>query len=346
MKATKGPYLLFILLLLASTAGILLAVDSVASSKTYGKDFVSNYVLARAVRANMNPYVPLQELVDQLNIPLTGRVFLHPSPHPPALALFSLPLAWLPYEYAAVLWLLFEMLCLAGSAVLLARWWSPKATPFLILIFTLAAFAWPTVWEDLMLGQFNTVLLLLLILNWRLSQSTQARKQIWGGLFLGLAIALKITAWPLLIFLVIRRYWANVITATATIAAVNLLACAVMGWTIILDYYTRVGPLVASLHRGFIGNLSLWSLGWRLFEGTGSPVLVGITAPPLYFAPLLAVSVSSIVVIGALIGGVVLAAKTKRFDDGYAITICTILLVSPLTWSHYLLILAIPAVVI
>src|SRR5688572_619773 len=107
----------FILLFLGSAAGIFFAIDSVASSKTYGKDFVQNYALARAVRANINPYLPQRELIERLNIPRVQTVFLHPTPHPPAIALLTLPLAWFSYEHAAMVWLLVEMLCLTGSAV-------------------------------------------------------------------------------------------------------------------------------------------------------------------------------------------------------------------------------------
>src|SRR5262249_35149257 len=89
----------------------------------YRKDFICEYLLAHALRAGVNPYLGLNDLAGVLHIALPAPIFAHPTPHPPGLALFSIPLAWLTYLQAATAWFGLELACPArgGRRALFVR---------------------------------------------------------------------------------------------------------------------------------------------------------------------------------------------------------------------------------
>jgi hypothetical protein len=87
----------------------------------------------------------------------------------------------------------------------------------------------------------------------------------------------------------------------------------------------------------------LWSIGFRLFDGTGSKIMDNyISAPPLVYLPKIAPIVSMILIITFLVGGLVWALKFKDINIAFAIIVCVMLLVSPLAWAHYYILLLIP----
>jgi hypothetical protein len=348
----KSRRVLIVIALVFGAAGFRIAINSLAPPNVYRKDFMQEYLLARAVRAGINPYLHPPQLAERVNLATPEEILRHPTPHPPPLAFISLPLAWMSYERAAATWLAVELLCLLASVALLLRWWNRKpglpltrliALIALITLITWTALGWGHVWEDLALGQVGLILLALLTGAWL---ALRADKQILGGALLGVSIALKLICWPLMFCLLLRRKLIAAITAGASLFAANLLAVIAIGWDVVIGYYTQVGPLVASLYRAYIRNLSLWSVTWRLFDGTGSPVLVGTQAPPLIYAPTAARLLVFAPPLILLLAGLRASVISKSFDAAYGLMICVSLLVSPLLWSHYLSLMAIPAVVI
>lgn len=328
---------------LAGVSGIKLSLQSLAPEAVYRKDFIQEYLLAKAVIMGVNPYLQLPELAQRLAIELPTGVFAHPTPHTPSLALLSLPLGFLKYEHAAGVQMIFQLGCLLASVILLLRWWRKIATPGTIAVVTLAALGWRFVYEDLALGQINLLLVLLMILAWLFLRD---EKEIPAGIMLGGLLALKLAGLPIILFLLLRRKWLSVAMATTTAIAFNLAAAAAMGINAVVDYYARVGPTVAALYRAHAANFSTWTFSWRLFSGTGSPVLHGLAAPPLFEAPKLAAGTAFILPIIILVIGVALALKARRFDTSFSVLVCAGILISPIAWDHYLILCVIPMVVI
>ena len=347
-RRLKLPLLL--LALLSGFSGFQLALQSLKPEPLTRKDFISEYLVARAVLAGINPYQPLIEL--DKYFPTGAKQWPpHPTPHTPGLVIFSIPFAFLGYAQAARIWLLAQILCLFASVFLLFRGLKASVRLPLVIIVAWAALGWPPVWQDLIFGQINTALLLLIVGAWlNLRDGREWR----GGALLGAAITFKLIFWPIALFLVLRRRWHSAITALAVFTATNLIALIIMGWRVVVNYYTDVGPSTAALYRAYAHNLSLWSVGWRVFSGTGSPALTGAVAPPIFSSLRLAVITSLLLtgVAGAL--GLAASIKAERygkaeesmnFDIGYGMMVCLSLLVSPLTWPHYLTLLAFPLAV-
>jgi hypothetical protein len=335
------------LALLSGFSGFQWALKSLSPENVAPRDFLAEYLIARALLAGVNPYQSLPDLNKQFQA--GDSVLPHPSPHTPSLAIFFSPLALFSYERAARIWLLAQILFLSASVFLLFRGFNISVNPFLAILVSWAALGWSHVWEDLIWGQINTALLLLIVGAWL---KLRSGRQGLGGALLGAAISLKLIFWPLALFLALSRRWVSAIMALAVFAVTNLIAAAAMGWRVVAHYYLDIGPSTAVLYRACSQNLSLWSVGWRAFLGTGTPAMTGIEAPPIFFSPRLALGVSVVLTSAALALGLMASLKAERnreanetgnFDFAYGMMTCVCLLVSPITWPHYLILMALPA---
>jgi hypothetical protein len=336
-------YVLVILGAVMGFLGLQYCVTSLLRPYVYQKDFIQEYLLARAVLRGIDPYLPLPELALRFLGSLPNSVLQHPTPHPPPVAIISLPLGLLSYERAAIVWFLFEMVCVAVSIRLLLRWLGGRSGWALTIFLTFLAFAWTPFRDEVTVGQLMTPLLVLLIGAWL---ALRSGKQTLGGILLGCLVALKLMAWPIVIFLALRKNWRAVIAAGVTGAIAHLGAALLMGIDRVVHFYIEVSRVVSPLYHGHEANFSLWTIGWRLFEGTGSPVLFGLKAPPLMDVPDVAKYVS-LALPAALLGvGLLLALRARSFDAAFSILVCVSLLVNPVAWSHYLILTLIPLVVV
>jgi hypothetical protein len=125
----------------------------------YVRDFTQEYTLARATLAGDDPYATVSELTERYvgasfalisrefisaappPVPTadTGEIGNHPTPHPPPVALFALPLAFLSFQTASAVWCAFELLCLAATLWLLARTDRVRVGPIAIAAATVPA---------------------------------------------------------------------------------------------------------------------------------------------------------------------------------------------------------------
>jgi hypothetical protein len=334
--------LLLALLLVQGLLGLRFALLSLAPPGVYMKDFIQEYLLAQAVVNGVNPYLPLPELADRFLDPLENPIFPHPTPHPPPVILLSLPLALFTYETAALLWLLFEILCLSGSVYLLLSWWGNQPPIGVAALVTIFLIGWGPVTDGLIMGQLMSLLLLLLCLTWTLWRA--GRWQL-GALLLGLAMALKLVVWPLALLLLLYRRWSALLVLAATFVAANLAAGLMVGLDVVAHYYTAVGAQVETIYRAHEGNFALWGLGWRLFFGTGSTMIGGIHAPPLIDMPEMAALSSLLILFLFLLLVLYFCVTAKRLDVRLAVLVCAAVIANPIAWSHYLVLLLIPLTV-
>jgi hypothetical protein len=119
-----------------------------------------------------------------------------------------------------------------------------------------------------------------------------------------------------------------------------------IGFDRMADYYLKVGMSVSHLFHSHEENFSLWTVGWRVFEGTGSSILYGVNAPPLFAAPSIAPFFSFAIPLALLIIGLLFAIKARSFDTSFGILVCIMILVSPFARIIYLLPALIPLVIV
>jgi hypothetical protein len=320
--------------------GLKLPLGSLLPPLVYRKDFLQEYTLARAIADGFDPYLPTHVLAERYSDSLPLLVFPHPTPHPPTLGMLLLPLALLEYSTAAAVWLGLEIVCLVVSIYLLGRAAGARLSIWATLGIATVLLAWHPVWVELASGQVMVLMLALLAGAWLALRSGRPGL---GGALVGLAILIKPVVLPLLLLFLLRRDWRALLGATAVICGGYLVAGYVVGPNKVGSYLTRVLPLVNSTYRGHALNLSISSLGWRVFHGTGSHILPGIVAPPLIeSAP--AALVTSIGLPCLLLLGACLAVRNQcSLDVSFGVMVGVSVLTVPISWDHYLVLAAIPA---
>jgi hypothetical protein len=151
-------------------------------------------------------------------------------------------------------------------------------------------------------------------------------------------LTLKLTGWPIILFLLLQRRWRAVIAAGGAVSLLHVLAMGGHGWALVRDYYLKVGPLVSAHYRGHDANPSLWTFGERLFAEFGNNFL----SAPLWPAPLLARVVNVVLPLAVLATALYAAQRLGDFNAGFALLACVSVVLNPVAWTHYLL-LTVPA---
>src|SRR5258708_5177171 len=183
----------------------------------YDKDFGQEYLLARAIRAGVDPYLPIEVLAERF-VQVTGYLAkVHPTPHPPTVGLLALPLGYLSYPVAVRTWFVFEVLCLVALVALLIVGAKLPLQVGLAPFLGLALVAWPPINLELGLGQLMVPLLLGLV---GAQVALLCGRSALGGSLLGITLLIKPIAWPWLIVLAWRRDF-RAIVATAGVTLVG-----------------------------------------------------------------------------------------------------------------------------
>lgn len=316
--------------LLMAGIGVKRVAESFEPSAIYQKDFVSGYLLAKAMQAGLDPYQPLPALAQRFTPATQMENLPHPTPHTIAIGWLCYPFAWLPYERAALAWLFFELMCLALAVALLLHNLELPVTLRHGAFGMVLGLAWMPVIDDLGLGQFSVFLLVLWLLTWR---DLRSRHEARAGLWLGIMIVTKLVGWPIVIWLAWRRRWRGVMAAIATTTLLQLLAVALHGWTTVRDYYVKVGPLVSGIYRTHDANYSLWTFGARLFAPFGT----NFATTPLWPASGLVTWVGLALPGLALAIGLWRISRTSNDDLAFVFLACLSLLLNPIAWTHYLM---------
>lgn len=325
-----------LLIALGCTVGLLqlrFFVLSLFPPYLYMKDFIQEYLLARAVMSKVNPYLPLPVLVEKFIGPVTVPLMPHATPHPPPAIFLGLPFAVFPYSWAAAIWGVLTLVCAGITVQLILKELTGKCpSVFSTIVMTLLWLGWQPFLYELIYGQLMILLGLFLILAWRFFRRGN---DLLGGFFLGLVFALKLLAWPLILYFILRRRWKIVAVVMLTVFLANLGATLLTSLDTTWEYYVNVGSAFMPLYRNSPDNLSLWTIGWRLFEGTGSPIRIDFQSPPVVFAPEIASWVTYGVFLSILLATFKFATHVNNFDIVYGILMGMSIFMNPIAWIHY-----------
>lgn len=319
------------------------------------QDFAQEWLSARNFVAGLPIYAPLAESIPRHLGPGWQVGLMDVNAHPPGSVLFCLPWAALDYRSAYLAWLAFSVVALALAARLLwrdrglglSRW---ALLPALTVLVTSNSWA-----QEVNQGQWNSILLLLIVGAWAAlrggargsgpdggsAQSDRRYEWIGGGL-LGLAGALKLYPAFLLVYLVARRRWRALTAGLGVLLGWNALALLVLGRNAFRVYVLDILPALARF-RDFWPNASLTGLWSKLFLGTSGHV------ETLLRSPLLAggLSVACVLALTALVlwkagGSWPIGRGAAGHDLAFSLCVVAMLLVSPVAWDHYFLVLALP----
>jgi hypothetical protein len=264
---------------------------------TFGFDFHGGaWPAARAILGGHSPYPrPDAKLLLQ-----TRNAFVTP----PILGELAIPLSWLKFRLAATVW---DLVC---TLSFIATLWVLGLRD--TRLYVLALCSLPFV-DSFQLAQSDGVLVLLAALAWRLRDSS------WSGLAVGVLIAAKLLAWPLLIWLLATRRFRSLLAAVST--AGGLLAAS---WAPIDFHGMGSYPALLAADVKAFG-------GW-VYSNSFAGAFTGVG-----LSPTLAAALSGVV---ALAVALAMIAASRATDEGlFAACVMFGLLASPILWPHYLLFL-------
>ena len=324
-------YMLGSLIIIIGLARLRVILLLLASPSTYTeRDILQEYLLAKASLAGINPYLPLNQLADIFigNFPY----LFHPSPYPPFVAILFIPLTILSIKQVIITWFIIEMLCLMSIAVMTIYLWKGRIDLIWGIFSFFFLLAWYPVYVDLLYGQL-TIFLTTLLLGTLLA--LRKDKKILAGILTGLTIAIKMFTWPLLLYFAAKKDWRALISGCLTAIGLNLIGISVIGIGPVMEYYSKVSNQVFTIYHSFLKNYSLWSVGFRFFEGAKPVGERYVYAPPLLYLPQIAPYVSAGLVFIFLITGLIWANKSKNLEIAFSILILVMVAISPISWDHY-----------
>lgn len=323
------PRILGVLTLLLFLPGVYLTVADL--TPPHQEDFGAYYVAARALEGGLSPFDA--QVADRVAV-AAGVEYHSPYIYPPLLALLLRPLAALPYRAAAAIWF-----ALSAGALLAALWLLRPVVQLPWRIYGLvcaAAFFLPPVHHTLQHGQVTNFLLLLIVAG--------AVGGTGAAVWMGIAAALKVFPATLAVVYALSGRVAALVAMVASAAVLTLVgALAEPGAT--ADFIRRVGPELAVERRLAPNNQSVEAVMARWFE-------THWFVTPVIHAPV-AGRIASHVIAAIVIGLTLWALATARREDGamvqvvrVSLVVAATLIVSPIVWDHYYVLLLLPAAVL
>ncbi|MFZ0677009.1 glycosyltransferase family 87 protein [Candidatus Binatus sp.] len=299
------------------------------------RDFSNYYESAWAMRHGIDPYSTNLTLIGA-QLGLETNWLVHASQTPPFLLCFE-PLTRMRPRVAFWIWIAinFSALTIAMYLLLMPRRGLSGRTALLLVGLMLMSapvnlnFYW---------GQSQLIVLALMVAAMRAMERDHD-----GAAGLLIAAAALLRAYPVLLvgYLVLRRKWRAVIFAMAGIAAGGFATLAILGLPQTLSFIH--GALWLTDYRVVspVDNLSLGPFVSRMFWSLTSTA-PGSSADWVRRA---AIATADVVVLGLTIRAT-LVDSDRRDPDWriYSLWIATAVMLTPVGWHHYLVLLAIPFV--
>lgn len=188
----------------------------------FGMDFRGYYAAARVLMLGGNPYDYRQ--VAPVLLEVTGTMGNNPYYYPPWFAWLFLPVAWIPFQWARVVWMAFNVVIWSISLWKFSEginWPAKGWRRYLLFTLLTFAFAWVT-WEYEQAAVLFFSLLVMTILL--------IRQQRWNWVGLGLALlfikpnlSLLVVA-ALCLWLIRQRQWRPVLIMLGTLLTLLLVS--------------------------------------------------------------------------------------------------------------------------
>jgi hypothetical protein len=354
-------------------------IQSLRPARTQGTDFFQEWASAHYLFEGVPVYSRLEPAVERyLGYHVEGdQLTIGVNAHPPTSVLLAAPFCVFDYPDAVLAWNVVSLAALGLSMWFVLRqlrvpWslWGLAPLVTLLLLFD-------PLRQQVNQGQLNLFILLLIVGSW---VSERSGRRSLAAALIGAAAAIKLFPGFLLLHFVLRRQWLAFGAGMVTLVALTGLTAAFAGPGAYRSYVLEVLPTLDQ-HRGGWYNCSLVGFFTRLFdppspslspveqaaleagaEGQHSPdaatpahreteanvavdsLLVCLTKPLVYWPALVIVGsgLACTLVISGLVQMVWKSSGRGQEDLAFGLSIVAMLLVAPITWDHYLMLLLIP----
>jgi hypothetical protein len=324
-------------------------VQSLRPPLETGVDFFQEWASGRNYFNGCSIYTEQKSSVERyLGFPIRGgegqkqiQVYVDVNAHPPPAVLLTLPLALVPYPDAVLIWNLISLAALFVSLWLVQRQLQIPVAPWAIFPFLVLLLLCSPLRQQVSQGQLNLVLLLLLTGAWAAQRSGRSG---WAGVLVGTAAAVKLFPGFLFLYFLLRRQGKALATGMLSLVLLSGLTAAVLGQETYASYFRDTLAKVMAFRSSWL-NASLPGLWTKLFD----PATEREHVTPLWRSAALAQTgawLSCGLVVLLMVPQVWRARTQAETDRAFALTMIAMLLVSPLTWDHYFLLLLAPLAVI
>ncbi len=342
----KSPRFTFFVWLLAAAGVTCFALPAVAKAywTNERRDFQQEWLSARNYLHGFPIYeTPATALARYADGPGPGGLRLVVNAHPPTSILLGLPFALMSYSTAFLSWNLFSLMLLIASLFIMARAlkmkWNATTLP---RAYILALICGPLN-EQIYEGQLNLVLLVLIVAGWSADRSD---RQITGGALVGTAAAIKIVPAFLLLYFVLQRRWRAVASGVIAILFLTLLTSAILGASAYSDY-VKTGLGTPLEWRSAWGNQSLLGLWSKLFDPslrpTSSRSVPVVQNRVLSWGATLLCDFTLMVFLCRIVPR---ATTRGDCDLAFSMLLPAVILMSPVAWDHYFVLLLLPVVLL
>lgn len=300
-------------------------------------DFSLYYTLATSLRCGGNPYInAIGPLGRELGLEI-GQYAQHAADTPTFLLCFE-PLTLVSVEKAYIIWQTLSALCFAaGLYLLLAHSGFDRRKQ---LLFAALGIIYLPVAHNFVMAQSQFLILLILVLIMR---AMDEGNEAGAGLLLALAGLLRAYPLALLGYFLVRRRWKVVGFAILGLAIGGVITLALVGVRRSFSFLVVIG----FGHRGAEPALQILA-AQSFFENAS---LYAFIDHILSFSGLQRASINSATSMASALADVVILAvtaivtarpdKCDRHWRGYCLWIVAMLMISPVTYTHYLSLLMI-----
>lgn len=269
------------------------------------------------------------------------QMLVEVNAHPPAAVAIAIPFSRIPFGEAFALWNIISLNLLGLSAWLIQRNLGFKLLIWHVVPGLALLLLFDPLRQHFVQGQLGLLLFTLVIGAWTAERSGRPAV---AGLLIGVSGALKLFPCYLFALFLFRKQWRALACGIAAFAAVNVACGLLFGFGVFNTYVTEVVPRFQHFRAGW-NNFSIWGLASKLFDPAPEKERVYFLTSPLLQNALLA----RVVAIAAMSAVTVrLWALLRRRvrgpdpDGSYAAAVTAMVLVAPIVWEHYFVILILP----
>ena len=329
------------LLFVAAATALAAAATGFLPPPGFVGDFTQDWLSARDFATGRAVYGELPDALRRHGPGEPAEDALRWNAHPPASVLLTLPFAGLDHDRAFYAWnlatfpLFVFAVWIAAAELGVRRGW--RAAALAAGVSALGVTSYP-LFQQVILGQFNALLAFLITAAWAADRRGRGGL---AGAAVGVAAAVKLFPGFLLIYFLAARRWRAAVATVVAFFLVNGVAAGLFGFDVYRVYAREVVPAVRADYATKWNNLSVRAFWLRAFDPTPPSGVVPVVRSPATGAALAAVAQL------AVVGYVVWAGWRERSvagrDRAFAVTAAGMLLVSPITWPHHLVVLVVPA---
>jgi hypothetical protein len=310
-------------------------VDRLYPSRDHGVDFFQDWASGRNFLEGARIYESHEVTIERYLGFRPTRIDFPLNAHPPTSVLVAIPFAGLDYPAAVLAWNLLSLALFAFSLLAIARALAiPVCIWSLFPLLALALVCGP-LRVQVVMGQFNLVLLLFFTCIWLADRND---RPFLAGMLLGVATAVKLFPGLFFLYFAAQRRWKTIVAGIVALGLVTVLTVSVLGTRCYVDYFNQVIPSV-NQYRSYAPNISVWGFWYKLFDPNDGYLY---NLAPLCESPLsarLGSLASSALIVASCVWVAWRSTSRLQRDQAFAITMIATLLVSPISWDHYLLLL-------